>query len=214
MACARNARAPFENEFDRSRSALLCATAPVYTRPKSEPDTATMAKPSHFNVAIVGQAGRLGYEALLFAASLRQNTPDFSGRLLIAEPQPGPLWPNDPRIRSEALRNALADHGAELIPFESQHFGHAYPNGNKIEMLSALPEGEPFVFFDTDTLILGDLAQIPFDFDRPTASTRVTNTWPKTELYGPSLSQTWKALYDRFDLDFEASLDLDQPDEY
>ena len=119
-----------------------------------------------FNVVIVGQTGRLQYEAVLFAASLRQSCPDFAGRLLVAVPQPGPLWNNDPSIRSAEILAALADLGAGIVPFENRIFGQSYPHGNKIEALSALPEGEPFVFFDTDTLITGDLAGVPFDFDR------------------------------------------------
>ena len=173
-----------------------------------------MAQTPDFNIAIVGQSGRLAYEALLFAASLRHSNPNFRGRLLVAEPQPGPLWPHDTRIRPGELRKALLDLDAEIVPFETKHFGHAYPNGNKIEMLSALPEGENFVFFDTDTLITGDLDQVPFDFSRPSASQNVTGTWPKIELYGPGFSASWKSLYDRFGLDFESSLDLSQPDEY
>jgi hypothetical protein len=43
---------------------------------------------------------------------------------------------------------------------------------------------------------------------------RRENTWPQIELYGPGYGATWKALYDRFGLDFESSLDLTQPDEY
>ena len=171
------------------------------------------AQSQTYNIAIVGQAGRLGYEALLFALSLRHTNPAFTGRLLIAEPQPGPLWPHDTRIRGD-VRKALADLDAEIVPFESRHFGHAYPYGNKIEMLAALPEGENFVFFDTDTLITGDLAEVPFDFDRPSASRRVEGTWPKIELYGPGYTAIWKSLYDRFGLDFESSLDTAQPDEY
>lgn len=171
--------------------------------------------PSHpFNIALVGQAGRLSYEALLFVASLRHNSPDFSGRVLIAEPQPGARWPNDPRIRPDDVRSALADLGAEIVPFENQHFGHDYPYGNKIEMLSALPKGEPFVFFDSDTLVTGDLTRVPFDFDRPSASSRVEGTWPKIELYGPGYTAIWNSLYDRFGLDFQSALDLSQPDEY
>ncbi|MFD0857655.1 hypothetical protein [Roseovarius aquimarinus] len=167
-----------------------------------------------FNVVIVAQNGRLQYEALLFALSLRSYCPDFPGRLLIAEPQRGPLWPNDPRIGNDDIRAMLAELGAEIIPFESRHFGHAYPYGNKIEMLSALPEGEPFVFFDTDTLITGDLAAVPFDFSRPGASLRREGTWPTPELYGPGYGAIWKSLYDKFGLDYASSLDLSQPDEY
>ncbi|WP_299154852.1 hypothetical protein [uncultured Tateyamaria sp.] len=170
--------------------------------------------PKPFNVALVGQNGRLGYEALLFVASLRANAPNFQGRVLIAEPQPGPLWPNDPRIGPQDLRDALTDLGAEIVPFESAHFGHAYAYGNKIEMLTALPKGEPFVFFDSDTLITGDLGAVPFDFDAPSASLRRTGTWPEIELYGPGYTETWKSLYDAFGLDFESSLDLSEPDEY
>jgi len=170
--------------------------------------------PQIFNVVIVAQQGRLAYEALLFAASLRHTSPDFKGRLLIAEPQPGPLWEKDPRINNDALRAALIELGAEFIPFESQHFGSEYPYGNKIEMLSALPAGEPFVFFDTDTLITGDLTAVPFDFDRPSASLRREGTWPEPQLYGPGYTGLWKSLYDKFDLDFESSLDLNEPDEY
>jgi len=167
-----------------------------------------------YNILVIAQGGRLQYEALIFAAALRDQSPAFSGRLFVAEPQPGPLWPGDPRIRGEETRALLTDLGAEILPFESRHFGHAYPYGNKIEALFALPEGEPFVFFDTDTLITGDLNTVPFDFTRPSASLRREGTWPQPELYGPGYTAIWKSLYDRFGLDFETSLDCTHPDEY
>ena len=163
---------------------------------------------------IVGQGGRLQYEAIVFAASLRAHSPDFEGRLFVAEPQPGPAWDNDPRIRGDETRELLDRLGAEIIPFTSLHFGQSYPYGNKIEALFALPEGEPFVFFDTDTLVTGDITSVPFDFERPTASLRREGTWPKLELYGPGYAQIWKSLYDMFDLDFESSLDTTHPDGY
>ncbi|MBY6068287.1 hypothetical protein KUW17_16165 [Leisingera aquaemixtae] len=167
-----------------------------------------------FNVMVVGQSGRLQYEALLFAASLRQCSPGFAGRLFVAVPQPGPLWDKDPGIRNQDVLQALADLGAEILPFDSTVFGAAYPYGNKIEALQALPQGERFVFFDTDTLITGELAEVPFDFSRPSASLRVEGTWPKPTLYGPGYAGIWQALYSRFGLDFQASLDFSQPDEY
>ena len=80
-------------------------------------------------------------------------------------------------------------------------------------MLAELPEG-PFLFLDTDTLVTGPLSAIPFDFSRPSASMRRENTWPEVELYGPTLTETWKALYDRFGLDFDSSLDRSQPEDY
>ncbi|WP_407493214.1 hypothetical protein [Pseudooceanicola sp. MF1-13] len=164
------------------------------------------------NILIIGQSGRLQYEALIFAASLFGNSPS-TPNLYVAEPQPGPLWDRDPSMAG-TLRGALSDLGATLLPFQNEHFGESYPQGNKVEALLSLPKGEPFIFFDTDTLILDDLARVPFDFDVPSASLRVEGTWPQPELYGPGYTGIWKSLYDRFGLDFESSLDLSQPDEY
>lgn len=172
-------------------------------------------KTKPFNIMIVGQQGRLMYESLLFAASLRRSDPEFSGKLFIAEPQPGKNWQNDPRIANVAIREMLTGElGAEILPFQSHYFGSKYPYGNKIEALLTLPKGEPFIFFDTDTLITGALSRIPFDFDRPSASVQVEGTWPQPELYGPGYGGIWQSLYDRFGLDYESSLDLSQPDEY
>lgn len=168
-----------------------------------------------FDIVIVGQAGRLTYEAVLFAASLRQSAPDFRGRLIVAEPQPGPLWPDDPRIADDDARALLSDRlGAEIVGFENRHFGAAYPQGNKIEALAALEPERPFVFFDTDTLILGPVDRVAFDFDRPAASMAREATWPEPQLYGPGYTAIWRALYDRFDVPFEPTLDLSQPDEH
>ncbi|SEP98389.1 hypothetical protein SAMN05428995_102221 [Loktanella sp. DSM 29012] len=166
-----------------------------------------------FNIMIVGQRGRLQYEALLFVASLRARAPSFAGRVIVAEPQPGPLWPDDPRIEPD-IAEALIELGAEIVPFHSDHFGAAYPYGNKIEGLATLPPGEPFIFFDSDTLILDDVGAMPIDFTRPTASMRREGTWPQEELYWPGYTAIWKSLYDKFGLDFESSLDTDHPDEY
>ncbi|MFP7571566.1 hypothetical protein [Marivita sp. S2033] len=172
------------------------------------------APPNPINVLIIGQMGRLAYEALLFALSMTANTRDPRFRLYVAEPQPGALWNTDPTIRPEPLREMIEAQGATILPFENRQFGSDYPYGNKIEALFALPKGEPFVFFDTDTLITGELGDVPFDFSKPGASLRVEGTWPQLELYGPGYGEIWKSLYDRFDLDFQSSLDLDQPDEY
>ncbi|WP_420796856.1 hypothetical protein [Alkalilacustris brevis] len=166
------------------------------------------------NILAVAQAGRLQYEAVLLAASLAQTNPPGSYRLWLAEPQPGPLWPEDPRIADAETRALLEGLGARFLPFENRHFGAAYPHGNKIEALMALPPGEPFLFLDTDTLVLAPLSEVPFDFSCPTASLRREGTWPQIELYGPGYTAIWKSLYDRFGLDFDSSLDLSQPAEY
>jgi hypothetical protein len=138
-----------------------------------------------FNIVVVAQAGRLEYEACLFAASLRAKSPKFKGKLFIAEPQPSGRWPHDPRIQSPACRDLLHALDAEIVPFENKAFGAYYPYGNKIECLAHIPNDVPFVFFVTDTLILDELMDVPFDFDCPSASNKVEGTWPEIELYGP-----------------------------
>jgi len=170
------------------------------------------AKP--FNLLVVAQQGRLAYEAVILAASLRAADPDFPGRLIVAHPVRGPLWDSDPAPRKPEVLDLLRGFGAELVPFESRAFGQSYPYGNKIEALSVLPAGEPFLFLDTDTLITGPLSRVAFDFARPSASMRREGSWPQIELYGPGYGAIWKSLYDRFGLDYGATLDLGQPDEY
>lgn len=167
-----------------------------------------------FNLVIVGQTGRLAYEAVMFLASLRESDPGFAGRVFVAEPQPGPNWPGDPRISPPALRELIESLGGEILPFENRDFGWSYQHGNKIECLEALPKGEPFVFLDTDTLITGKLSDVPFDFSRPSASMQREGSWPVIELYGPGYTEIWKSLYDRFDLEFDSTLDTSHPDEY
>jgi hypothetical protein len=171
-----------------------------------------MADP--FNILAVVQGGRLQYEAILLAASLRRSDPGFSGTLYLAEPQPGPAWGDtDLRVTDPAVRAILTGLGAVFLPFENRDFGASYPHGNKIEALEALPDA-PFLFLDTDTLITGALSAIPFDFARPSASMRREGTWPVIELYGPTYAETWAALYDRFGLDYPASVDLSRPAEH
>ncbi len=169
---------------------------------------------SDFNVFAIVQGGRLQFEAISFVATFRAKNPTFKGRLILGEPQPGERWDHDPRINDPEVRKLLLDLGAEIVPFYNGVFGSSYPNGNKIIGLTALPENEPFVFFDTDTIFTGRLNSVPFDFDRPTASLKREGTWPEVELYGPGYTEMWKSLYDKFGLDFDSSIDPTQPDEY
>ena len=159
-----------------------------------------------FTLVIVAQSGRLQYEALLFAHALHRAAPDLMGALHIAEPQPGPLWPADPRI-DPAIKADLVALGARISPFESRHFGAAYPYGNKIECLAALPAGRPFLFFDTDTLLLDDPRRLPIDFNRPAASMRREGTWPAPHDGWPGYHAVWSALYEKFGLDMAGSCD-------
>ncbi len=167
-----------------------------------------------FDVMVVGQRGRIGYEVAFFVASLRRFDPAFAGRVIVCEPQPGPLWPDDPRLPGEVRALLVGTLGAEIRPFESRHFGATYPYGNKIEALAVTDHGMPIVVFDSDTLVHGALSEIEFDFDRPSASMRREATWPEIELYGPGYGRIWSSLYALFGLDFAASLDPAMPDEH
>ncbi len=162
------------------------------------------------NLLIVAQSGRLAHEAVIFAASLRHSDPGFAGRVICAVPNQGALWPVETAL-PDLARAALDRLEVEVRPFDCRIWGQRYPQGNKIEALAVLPEGEPFLFFDTDTLVTGALSGIGFDMTRPTASMRREPTWPVVPPYGPSADQIWQALYDRFGLDFASSLDPAQP---
>jgi len=169
--------------------------------------------PAPFNILAVAQAGRLQYEALLLAASLRAMDPDFPGRLILAEPRPTGAWTgHSTPIDDPDVRAALDRLEIDVTPFDAVYFGAAYPNGNKIEALRLLPAGEPFLFLDSDTLVTGRLSEVPVPRARPAASMRRAGTWPQPNLYGPSMTEIWQSLYDRFGLDFDASLDRAWPD--
>ena len=105
------------------------------------------------------------------------------------------------------LHNLLSQQGAEFVKFKCRDFGQAYPFGNKIEALDVLPVGKPFVFFDSDPLITGDLNELPFDFARLGASLGREGTWPKTTEEASNHATIWRVLYDRFSLNFAKSLD-------
>ena len=170
----------------------------------------TTAQDQPFNVAIVGQGGRLQYEAIL-AASLAGDVAPASGVAF--------WWPSRSRGRSGAairdqrrdIRARSAELGAEILPFESRHFGAMLPLRQQDRGALRPARRRALRLFDTDTLITGEIPRVPFDFDRPTASLRRSGTWPAPELYGPGYTAIWKSLYDRFGLDFESSLDPKQP---
>ncbi len=167
-----------------------------------------------FNILILAQSGKLEHQALILTASLRASSPRWQGRLIVAEPLPEGAWDRHQTAISPAHRALLTEMGAEITPFTARHFGAAYPHGNKIEALALLPAGEPFLFLDSDTLITGELADLAFDFTRPSASMRREGTWPHPPLYGPGYGAIWRSMYDRFGLDFETTLDQSQPDEH
>jgi hypothetical protein len=108
--------------------------------------TKTRGTKPAFNVVVVGQAGRLQYEAALFCASFRAAMPDFPGRLFVAEPQPGPRWTRDPRISDPAVRSLLADLGAEILPFEARTSAKATPTATRSNAFPPCPKASPSSF--------------------------------------------------------------------
>lgn len=205
---------PVAGAAPKAATSLPSSVAPLLVSPESAAEPVAKSGTPPFNILVIGQGRRLGSEAALFAASLRRNAPDWRGRLIVAEPKPEGPWAGTDTQIPTLQRAAIAAFGAEILPFTAQHFGAGYPYGNKIEALSLLPAGEPFMFFDSDTLITGPLDRMEIDFSRPSASMRRTGTWPEPPLYGPGYGDIWKSLYDRFGLDYESSLDKSQPDEY
>lgn len=163
------------------------------------------------NLLIVAQNGRLAFEALLFAASLRHSAPGFTSALIVAEPRPEGAWEGHDTLIPDGIRGRLLDLGAEIVPFTARHFGAAYPYGNKIEALPVLPAGEPFLFLDTDTLVTGPLERLDTAGTPATASMRRGPTWPEPPPYGPGYAEIWGSLYQRFGLDIGPSLDTRFP---
>lgn len=167
-----------------------------------------------FDILVVAQGGGIDRQAAILAASLRRNAPGFRGRLIVAEPQPEGAWSGaDPRM-SPPARVALDAFGAEFRPLVARDFGRSYPYGNKIEALGLLDPGRPFLFLDSDTLILDEIGALPFDFSRPSASMRREGSWPQPPSYRQTYASIWRSLYDRFGLDMDGSLDLSQPHEH
>lgn len=167
-----------------------------------------------FDILVVAQGGGIDRQAAILAASLRRNAPGFRGRLIVAEPQPEGAWSGtDPRMSPQA-RAALKAFGAEIRPLFARDFGRSYPHGNKIEALALLDPGRPFLFLDSDTLVLGEIGALPFDFARPSASMRREGSWPQPPAYRQTYASIWRSLYDRFGLEMDGSLDLSQPEEH
>lgn len=216
---AKPAAVPASAEAAPAQPVATAAPKPAQAAPAPKPVAPKAAKAAQpasepFNILLVGQRGKIGRQAVVFAASLRQNAPYWQGRLIVAEPRSEAAWAGERVELEDDVRKALIHFGAEIVPFTAHAFGKSYPYGNKIEALEVLPKDQPFIFFDSDTLITGPLDQIAFNFDRPSASMRRSGSWPLPPLYGPGFADIWKSLYDRFGLDFRSSLDTSQPDEH
>lgn len=166
-----------------------------------------MGSSSVFSIIAVLQHGRIAFEGLLLAASARRA--GVVEQLVFMEPSSGPLWPSLPPV-AEEIRARIVALGARIETFDCRRFGRDYPYGNKIEAIAASAPA-PFLFLDTDTVILGPLDGI--DTNRPSASMKRTATWPKPRPGWPGHEAVWRSLHGRFGLDFERTLLPDRPED-
>lgn len=132
----------------------------------------------------------LEYEAALALASF-QATQNI-GKITFAQPRANAFWPHPPVSQNS---DWFIQNGAEVIQFEPRVFGPSYPIGNKIEALFALPEGKPFIFFDTDTVFLRPIDWTRIDFSAPMASLKRTDTWPNLSKSDAPRGVIWNAVY-------------------
>ena len=154
---------------------------------------------SSLNVAIVAQKGRIGYQALLSAASIREHHPAADVRIHICIPNSSELWVDNPGIEDPALIRAFERYSCELVHFENADFGSNYPHSNKFYSILSLPPQEPFLFLDSDTLLLRPIRPDDFNFAVPGLKA-AGPSWP---IVGRSFSikDIWESLYAFFGLE-------------
>ncbi|MEN8709948.1 MAG: hypothetical protein ABF310_08045 [Paracoccaceae bacterium] len=155
-----------------------------------------MTQPNRINVLMILGSNWLEYEAAIAVDSFKQFNPSIP--LYLAQPVASKLWPHPPRSTRVAEFEGL---GAQVIDFENRHFGVRYPIGNKIEALFALPKGEAFAFFDTDTVFTGALDLGRLDLSRPMASLKRSDTWPNLRKTSAQRGDIWRAVYTAAHLD-------------
>lgn len=154
------------------------------------------------NIYAIGQTGRLEYEALLCMASLKMFNTRDDINLHVCTPKDGPLWKYDPDMSNGQAADALRALGVNVVQFENELFGSRYPHSNKMYAISALPENEPFIFFDSDHVFGGDLADIEFDFKHP-ITRQTAMAWPVNNKTPYSRIELWNAVYEKFGIPTE-----------
>ena len=145
------------------------------------------------NVMIVAQSGRWAVQSLLFAETYVRSGSAARNPLYIAVPEPGPLWPFDPRP-PERYINRYRKLGAQLISFKNSDFGFRSGYTNKIYALFGLPANQPFMFLDSDQLVFSNLGNIDLDFDHPSAQL-AKQSWPPARSTFPH-GEVWRAVYE------------------
>ena len=121
----------------------------------------TQVRPTRqsFNILAVGQSGRLQYEAVLLAASLRAFDPGFAGTLYIAEPQPSARWPEDPRIKAGPVRDLLVELGRGFPAVRKPGLRAELSLWQQDRGAGGAAGSAPFCVLDTDTLVTGSFSR-------------------------------------------------------
>jgi len=156
------------------------------------------------NICTVVQSGRLMYEAALLLITYNATNTDSNNQFYICIPKNGINWSSDPSKIPTELIDFYISQGAKISYFENSDWGSVYPHSNKIYALKCLPSGEPFMFLDSDMIILGSISDSMMNFDYPSAHDE-GNTFPTKKDGMYSEEKIWESLYSRFKLDSRLS---------
>jgi hypothetical protein len=159
-----------------------------------------MASLPHFNIALVAQSGRIAYQALLAAASVRRFHSKKDVNIHICIPENTSRWKDDPSVQEPHLREAFEKYECTIKMIDNSDWGSSYPYGNKFYAISSLPADEPFLFLDSDNILIRPIAENDIDFARP-ALRPAPRPWPIVSEKTPSYGAIWRSLYEFFDLD-------------
>jgi hypothetical protein len=164
------------------------------------------------NIVVVAQAGRIGYQALLCAASIRAFHAADQTRILVCMPQNSPRWEKDPAIRDAELLRGFRRYDCELAEFDNSDFGSSYPHANKFYSIARVPTGEPFLFLDSDSVLTAPIEAGDLSPDRP-ALKRGGGSWPVAGEDGRSIGEVWRSVYAFFGIDPAPWRDPDRGDD-
>jgi hypothetical protein len=158
------------------------------------------------NICLVAQGGRIGYQAALCAASIRafHNAADVS--IFICVPKNSNNWKNDPGISDTDLVAAFRHYDCTVIAFENRDFGSTYPHSNKFYSMMSLPSDEPFLFLDSDTVLVKRIGAGDMNLSAPKLNPGGPS-WPKIGPTTGTIGDIWHGLYRYFDLDDSGYVD-------
>jgi hypothetical protein len=163
------------------------------------------------NFVIVAQAGRIGYQAVLCAASIRAFHQADAVRIFIAIPKNSRRWESDPSVADTAALEAFRRYDCEIVSIDNADFGSAYPHANKFYAIGALPPDEPFLFLDSDSVLAAPMREGDLDFGRPSLKPAAPN-FPVAAGDGRTVGEVWRSLYAFFGVDAEPYRDRARAD--